>query len=218
MKKISRKEREKLTRREAIIDAAILVIERSGFESATMDEIAEEAELGKGTLYLHFKSKVSIYLAICERGSGLLNQKMSKVLTKNIKGIEMVEEIGLAYLEFIKQNPIYFVAFSYYENIIDEGLYSENEVAMQCEKNAQDAMTIIVRAIQVGMQDNSIKDIYDPKELGLIIWGASKGVMHIAFLKEKKHHMSVLDEVEFSFETLVKGFIQLIGTGMKKSD
>lgn len=216
MKKISRKEKEKLARREAIIDAALHVIENSGFESATMDEIAEEAELGKGTLYLHFNSKVSIYLAICERGSRQLNQSMSKVLTKDIKGIKMVEEIGLAYLDFIQKNPIYFVAFSYYENIIDEGSQTESDEAQQCETNAQEAMTIIVRAIQIGMQDNTIKDIYDPKELGLIIWGASKGVMHIAFLKEKKNHMRVLDEVEFSFESLVKGFIQLIGTGMKK--
>ncbi len=216
MKKISRKEKEKLARREAIIDATMHVIEKRGFEAATMDEIAEEAELGKGTLYLHFKSKVSIYLAICERGSKLLNQSMSKVLTKDINGLKMVEEIGQSYLEFIQLNPIYFVAFNYYESIIDEDVYAESDEALQCEENAQQAMTIIVRAIQIGMQDNSIKDIFDPKELGLIIWGASKGVMHIAFLKEKKNHMRVLDEVEFSFESLVKGFIQLIGTGMKK--
>ena len=218
MKKISRKDREKLARREAIIDAAIKVIEIRGFENATMDEIAEEAELGKGTLYLHFNSKVSIYLAICERGSKLLNQSMSKVLTKDISGLKMVEKIGQCYLEFIQKNPIYFIAFNYHENIIDEGNYNESDEAQQCETNAHEAMTIIVRAIQIGMQDNSIKDIYDAKELGLIIWGASKGVMHIAFLKEKTNHMRVLDEVEFSLESLVKGFIQLIEKGMSKND
>jgi AcrR family transcriptional regulator len=216
MKKISRKERDRINRREAIIDAALEVISEKGFEAATMDEIAEKAELGKGTLYLHFNSKTSLYLAICERGSGILNRAMAKVITLDISGIEMVEKLGQAYLDFIQEEPIYFIAFSYYENILNEENIAESEIAVQCEENAQEAMTYIVRALQIGMQDNSIKDIYDPRELGLIIWGASKGVMHIAFLKERKHHLKVLDEVDFSLQSLVKSFIQLIGSGMKK--
>ena len=52
-----RKEREKLQRRKDIIDAAEKVFFYRGFESATMDEIAEKVELSKGTLYLYFKSK-----------------------------------------------------------------------------------------------------------------------------------------------------------------
>jgi TetR/AcrR family transcriptional regulator len=218
MKKISRKERERIARKEAIIDAALAVISEKGFEAATMDEIAETAELGKGTLYLHFKSKTSIYLAICERGSRILNRSMAKVLTLDIKGIDMVEKLGEVYLEFIQNEPVYFIAFNYYENILEDENIEEDEIAKKCEENAHEAMTYIVRALQIGMQDDSIKDIYDPKELGLIIWGASKGVMHIAFLKQKKHHLKVLDEVDFSLQSLIKSFIQLVGTGMKKFD
>ena len=217
-RKLNRKEREKLARREAIIDAALEIISEKGFEGVTMDDLAEKAELGKGTLYLHFKSKTSIYLAICERGSTLLNQQMAKVLAMDLPGLKMVEELGQTYLEFIQAQPIYFIAFSYYENIIDQEIIEESEIAVRCEENAQQAMTYIVRALQIGMQDGSIKDDYDPKELGLIIWGASKGVMHVAFLKQKKHHMKVLDEVDFSLKSLVNGFIRLIGSGMKKTD
>lgn len=215
MKELSRKEREKLRRREAIIDAAEQIIGEQGFNSATMEEIAEKAELGKGTLYLHFKSKISIYLAICERGSGKLNREMGKVLTKDLTGLQMVENIGQVYLNFIQDNPLYFNAFNYYESILDHEDYSNSAIVGKCEENASNAMTLIVRSLQVGMQDGSIKDSIDPNELGLIIWAASKGVMHMAFMKQKIQHHKFLDEVEVSFESMIQNFINLIGSGIK---
>ncbi|MEO8168159.1 MAG: helix-turn-helix domain-containing protein, partial [bacterium] len=54
---IERKEREKEHRREDIIAAAQKIFFEKGLPSATMDEIAEAAELSKGTLYLYYKSK-----------------------------------------------------------------------------------------------------------------------------------------------------------------
>jgi AcrR family transcriptional regulator len=216
--KSTRKERERAARRELIIEMAEQIIDERGFESTTMDEIAERAEMGKGTLYLYFKSKIMLYLAISERGSRILNREMSNVFTQEMSGIEMIAELGQVYLRFTRQNPVYFNAFNYYESIIDSDDVAGSEEAIRCEVNAREAMTYIVRALQIGMQDGSISDSYEPKELGLIIWGASKGVVHLAFMKEKGQHFGVLQEVEFSLESIVNSFIQLIGKGMSKND
>lgn len=216
MKKITRKEREKKLRKERIIDAAEQVIDSAGFENATMDEIAEKAELAKGTLYLYFKNKTAIYLAICQRGSGLLNQKLGQVLTRELSGLELIREMGHAYLNFIKENPLYFTAFGYYESILDEDQVAESEIAKQCQEQAKEAMAFIVRALQIGIQDGSIKDDIDPQELGLIIWGASRGVMHMGILKQKRTRLELLDQVEFDTGSLVSNFIKIIGTGIKK--
>lgn len=216
--KSTRKERERAARRKLIIEMAEQIIDERGFENTTMDEIAERAEMGKGTLYLYFKSKIMLYLAISDHGSRILNHEMSKVFTQEMNGIEMVAELGQVYLRFIRQNPVYFNAFNYYESIIDNDDVAGSEEAIRCEENARKAMTYIVRALQIGMQDGSINDLYDPKELGLIIWGASKGVVHLAFMKEKGQHFGVLQEVEFSLESIVNSFIQLIGKGMSKND
>ena len=216
MQELSRKERERLKRRELIIDVAEDIIQQYGFDGSTMEQIAEEAELGKGTLYLHFKSKVSIYLAICDRGSKKLNAELGKVILQDVDGLEMVRKLGYTYLEFIRQNPLYFNAFNYYESIMDDEKYGDNPMLKQCEENAREAMTYIVRAMQIGMHDGSIDDSVDPKELGLIIWGASKGVVHVALLKEKHNHHVFLDEVEFSFHSLMENFIRMISSGIKK--
>lgn len=51
---LSRRDRERLARRLAMLDAALTVFGEKGFEGATLDEIAERAEFGKGTLYNYF--------------------------------------------------------------------------------------------------------------------------------------------------------------------
>ena len=173
MQKLSRKERERIARKEHILDVAELIILERGFESATMEEIADKAEVGKGTLYLHFKSKSAIYLGICERGSSLLNIEMSKVLLEEVPGMILVEKIGDTYLNFVQRNPVYFHAFNYYETILNDDTIANSETVLRCEKSAKEAMTYIVRALQIGMQDGSIKNIFEPRELAIIIWGAS---------------------------------------------
>ncbi|MBC8336621.1 MAG: TetR/AcrR family transcriptional regulator [Anaerolineales bacterium] len=47
-------------RKEQITEAATNVFVRQGFDKARMDDIAAEANLSKGTLYLYFKSKDAI--------------------------------------------------------------------------------------------------------------------------------------------------------------
>lgn len=216
--KLTRKERERKARKELIIDVTEKIIEERGFENITMDEIAEKAEMGKGSLYLYFKNKTSIILAMCDRGSKILTQSMSKVLTQEITGLEMVEKLGQTYFQFIKDNPLYFNAFNYFESLLNRDALDESPMAIKCEENAKEAMTYIIRSLQIGMQDGSIDSSYNPKELGLIIWGASKGVVHMAYMKQKEQHMSVLDEVEFSLESLIGTFMQLVGQGMKNTD
>lgn len=44
-------------RRTAIVDAARTVFARKGFARGIMDEIANEAKMAKGTVYLYFRSK-----------------------------------------------------------------------------------------------------------------------------------------------------------------
>jgi len=50
-------------RREAILSAARAVFARKGYAHTVVEDIAGEAGIGKGTLYLYFPSKEQIYLA-----------------------------------------------------------------------------------------------------------------------------------------------------------
>ena len=54
-------------RKSQIINAAEDVFTKKGFDEARMDDIAEETGLSKGTLYLYFKSKDDLIIAILDR-------------------------------------------------------------------------------------------------------------------------------------------------------
>jgi AcrR family transcriptional regulator len=50
--------------REALLEAAARVYARSGFDGATLDEVAAEAGFSKGAVYGHFGSKENLLLAL----------------------------------------------------------------------------------------------------------------------------------------------------------
>ena len=80
-----RKEREKQMRRRQIIDAAEKVFAAKGFSGATIENIAEEAELSPATLYLYFKNKDELYAS--------LNLKFLKVFIERIEDIRSQTEL-----------------------------------------------------------------------------------------------------------------------------
>ena len=62
-------------RREALLGAAVRVFGEHGFDCATMERIAHEADVAKGTTYLYYRSKQSIYNAALNRGLAELDEE-----------------------------------------------------------------------------------------------------------------------------------------------
>ena len=58
---VERREREKNIRRKQILEAAEKVFAAKGFAGATMEDIAQQAELSPATFYLYFKNKEELY-------------------------------------------------------------------------------------------------------------------------------------------------------------
>jgi AcrR family transcriptional regulator len=55
------------TLREAILDAVERLLARYGYKKTTMDDLAREAGIGKGTIYLYFPSKEEVALCSIDR-------------------------------------------------------------------------------------------------------------------------------------------------------
>ncbi len=53
--------------RNRLMDAAQQVFSQTGYHAATINDIAESADLGKGTMYLYFKSKEELAIALVSR-------------------------------------------------------------------------------------------------------------------------------------------------------
>lgn len=60
------RERKKKETRQAILQAAIELFAKKGFEQTSVSELAIKAGVGKGTIYGYFQTKNEIFLAFCE--------------------------------------------------------------------------------------------------------------------------------------------------------
>src|ERR1035441_6562493 len=70
-----RREREKARRAQDILAAAERVFAIHGFDAATIEQIAQEAEYAAGTIYLYFKDKHALYAAlIASKLSSMVDQ------------------------------------------------------------------------------------------------------------------------------------------------
>ena len=74
-----RKQRERERRRQQIIVAAKRVFSEKGFSKTTMEDIAREAELSPGTLYLYFKNKDELYASLSLRILQYMNIRLEDV-------------------------------------------------------------------------------------------------------------------------------------------
>ncbi|GAA0633215.1 TetR/AcrR family transcriptional regulator [Kutzneria viridogrisea] len=69
-----------LERGERILDAAAELVLRWGYRRVTIDEVAKLAGIGKGTVYLHFKTREALFLAVLIRDSlGLFDQMIAAI-------------------------------------------------------------------------------------------------------------------------------------------
>ncbi len=105
-----RKEREKRARQEAILKAAQKIFLTKGLDQATIDDVAEKAELSKGTIYLYFKSKEELYISVFLKGLDVLMGQFHamRIQLPSARADELIQEVKEIYYRFFKEYPEYF--------------------------------------------------------------------------------------------------------------
>jgi AcrR family transcriptional regulator len=104
----ARKERERAAREELILDHAQRMLLRDGFQNLNLDELAEAVEYSKGTLYLHFKTKEDIALAVVTRALKERADFFERALEFQGRSREKARAIGFACCHFAKAYPDYY--------------------------------------------------------------------------------------------------------------
>ncbi len=180
-----RRQREKEQRRNLILDSAERLFFNKGINETTMDEVAETAELSKGTLYLYFKNKDDIYAGVCLRGLTILKNLFRAAVESEQKGILKVRAIGQAYFQFTQKYSDYFKMMLHYDAEEPEEIDPETH-AFKCHECSEEVMGIVSGAVQGGINDGTIKSDLDPLKTAYILWGQSSGVIQIV-AKSGKH-------------------------------
>lgn len=81
--------------RERILDAADRLLARYGYRKTTMDDLASEAGIGKGTTYLHFSSKGEVALGAIDRMVARLIERLEVIAAEPVSSPERLRRMLL---------------------------------------------------------------------------------------------------------------------------
>ncbi|MGC8781632.1 MAG: TetR/AcrR family transcriptional regulator [Anaerolineae bacterium] len=177
MAPIDRREQERARRRQAILAAARAVFAQGGFHRATVEAIAQRAEVGKGTVYLYFENKEAILAELVLQALAELTARLQaasdrcSVLHPDQKLRAMAE----AYLIFAQNAPDYFRLL----NAFDRGAFQEGISAGrrgQILAESERALGLVVQAVSDGMALGLFAP-GDPRQAAGVLWAALNGAL-----------------------------------------
>jgi AcrR family transcriptional regulator len=100
-----RKERDFRRREQQILDAALSLFDRDDWLTVTIDDIAQKAEIGKGTVYLHFPGKEALYARLALDFSRALLDRMRALEVEAV--LDRLAERVRMFIETHRQKPEY---------------------------------------------------------------------------------------------------------------
>ena len=175
MTKAERKEKEREIRRKDIIDTAEKLFFSKGFDNVSMNDIAIQAEMARGTLYLYFKNKNDIYAAIAIRAAKILSEMFKEVQPHKLTGIEKIRALSSTYYQFYKKHTGYYKSY-YHSGVFD---YKSSKNMEKLKEIRKVNFQMVVDAIKSGFNDGTIRDDIDPVATTLIMLSMSNNVNNI---------------------------------------
>lgn len=185
-----RKEKEKLIRRNDILDAAENVIFSKGYDLATMDDIAKEAEFSKRTVYIYFNSKEQLYFEIMVRGYKILIQMIEASLNdaKGKNSLERIKQIGKTLYDFKNEYPDYFKAIMSYENGEKDFVNGvPDESREECYTLGEKIFGYLTSELTEGIREGIIRSELDVTNTAILLWSCVIGLLNT--LTKKRNYI-----------------------------
>ena len=102
------------TTRDAILDATDRLLARYGYKKMTIDALAKEVGIGKGSIYLHFSSKEEIALSHIERIIDNLKLRLNEIATRAVAADVRLRDM------LIKRVLVRFDSVQHYSQSLNE--------------------------------------------------------------------------------------------------
>jgi AcrR family transcriptional regulator len=159
-------------RKDQILNAAEHVFSEKGFDEARMEDIAEKTGLSKGSLYMYFKSKDALVIAILDRIFGGIFAQLETRKGNELSATEAIwrftDEAARDYKRMLRMMPIAyeFLALAFRNTVVQKALSSYFRTYM-------DALTPI---IQRGIDSGEFRQV-DANEVALAAGAIFEGTI-----------------------------------------
>jgi len=204
-----RKEREKQLRREEIVLAAEKVFFSKGFDLSTMDDIAEQAELSKGTLYLYFKSKEDLHMAVARKSIRLLRAVTLQATEGSGTALEKLGRMGRACIAFSRSDPDRMKAIMTLEEMEPQTLnVSSSDVQDLVYKES--TVETVIQMVEQGVNEKLIRSDIPPLLIAHTLWMTVLSVVRFVTMKT-----GLLEALELSQDQILESHFELVLNGIR---
>ncbi len=184
--------------REKILTAALEIFSSKGFHGATVDEIAELAGLGKGTVYRHFHSKQGLFSELIRSKVTELEQEVGGAIDPEADVLEIIETYLSVYFAFFDRNR------NLYKVLIQEQSDFGAEVKALYIGNILKKVPLLKRKIYRAARNGRLKPI-DFHTVFYGVMGFIDGVMQKWLASDGGY--SLVDEIPAVVQTIFYGFV-----------
>ena len=204
-----RKEREKQLRREEIVLAAEKTFFSKGFDLSTMDDIAEEAELSKGTLYLYFKSKEDLHMAVARKAIHLLKSVTLQATEGGANALEKLGRMGRACIAFSRTDPDRMKAIMILEEMEPQSLNVTSSDVQQLIYKESTVETVI-QVVEQGIAEKLIRSDIPAMLVAHTLWMTVLSVVRFVTMKP-----ALLEALELSQDQILESHFELVLNGIR---
>ncbi len=172
----ARKQRQYQQREELFLDAAYRMVVEDGYFGLRLDRLAEVTEYAKGTLYLHFRSKEDILLALTSRTTVTRRDLFQRATQFVGRPREKIAAIGVADELFVQLYPGHFKieALVKTQSLWEKG---SSERRQQLENQERECLERVVQVVEAGIGEGDLHlTKIQPAEVVFGLWSISLGV------------------------------------------
>lgn len=202
-----RRAREKARRQQEILEAAKEVFFNKGIRRATVDDVAAQAEVSKGTVYLYFQSKESILAHLLLEGLSILLSQLEAAYAPQepLSAEKRLRQLVEAYWQFAQTHPNYFRLLL----ALDRGRFRERvsaEVYQEILTESKRGLELVANAIRQGTEE-SLFTADDPLLAAGVLWGALNGALDLMANPVRQEMIPVEPKAVFdaTFELFLRG-------------
>jgi AcrR family transcriptional regulator len=200
---LTRKEKERSFRRDAIMDAAVGFFAKKGYRDTTLDEIAVAAEFGKGTIYNYFKSKEDIYTYIIDNVSLRLYEIIKQAGSETKNTLDFITVYSSLLMKYCFENRDAFMIF------VREAAHFTTDIFItdrrKLVKRHNQVKDLLMKKIADGIRRKEIKD-FDPQKLSTVYENLI--LPYILFLiNHNKNNLDQKKETEFILSVFFGGIM-----------
>lgn len=201
-----RKQRQFEKREALILETARKLFLQKGFVNFTLDDIADEIEYSKGTIYSHFESKEEIYARILMEQLNVLHLYLQEAVNNSQNTEDGIKRCLDAYLTFYTQHKEYF-RLLFFIDMVSAGLRIPHQLLKEIQMKKHACLSELERVLKKGKEAKELAGNLNETKIAMVLWGMLNGMLQLA---ESRHiKFSELPAlIEVGFDIVFKGLIK----------